>query len=287
MKKEDEIPKKPEWVPLREKLDCSNCPKKCEYNRYRHMEPTSLLACKRKGISLIYQGCVNGVSAIPLFFVSRKIFYAFSDKFFFLPLLILLVIVCFYDEIWIFIEKRTVAFFENLEKRRRNKYEAQIKRIEFLEEQKKQKEADAEAKRKVSAEEIKQAKNLYRELKKLQASDAIQGNLSGKYKEMLNALKEVCDDLSPEEFLNNTLKSLIKVYLPEFLKICQNFVTQDSKGILTSQETQLFEKLLGTTKERLVRIRCFMWEQDKTNLRIDMTSLEEVFSISSEKEEAK
>lgn len=285
MKKEDQVPKRPEWISLRQQLDCSNCSKKCEY-RHSCTSPASILECKRNGASQAYQCCINGISAIPLLFLFRRVYDMFSGKYFFLPLLVSLMIVFFYDTLWIFIEKRTITFFENKEKRRRHKYEERIKQIERLEKQQRQKEAEAEAKKKVSSEEIKLVKNLYRELKKLQNSEAIQGKFSEKYEEMLKALKGVCDDLSPEEFLDNTLKSLIKVYLPEFLGICQNFVTQYNKGILTSQETQLFEKLLKTTKERLIRVRRFMWEQDKTSLCVNMAALEEVFSISNEKEEA-
>lgn len=286
MKKETETLEKVKWIPLREKLGCSDCKKTCYYKgSYHSSSPNSIIECQINKITKKFIFLKDWVSAIPIFFLFGKVFYMLPEGYFFLSISISLAILFAYDMIIIGIEKLVMRFFETLEKKRRSKYERELKRKKLFEEQEKQKKEYEEAKEKLYFKEVEMARKMYQELNELDDARAIKEQFFEKYQEMLKSLKEICDDLTPEEFFNTTVKNLFKIYLPELLRICQDFVIKYDKGILSSEEMVLFEKLLKTSKERFVKVRKVMWEQEKVDLYINMSALIETFSTSNERED--
>ncbi len=276
-----EIPEEPKWETLEERLRCKDCKvKSCE----RRYQLNMLLDCPRKARLLNF--IFNWISAIPVFFLFQKAFTLASEKFF-LAISISLAILFFYDMIFVLIEKSITVFFTFMEKRRKEKYNEKVKEIKALKGKKKEEEKEMEKKEKLRFQEIENAVNLYKEFENLENRQAIKARFDKPYKQMLTALKELCDDLQLEHFANPTVKNLFKIYLPEVLEISRNFVLQYDKELLTAKEITMFRKLLKTTREKFITVKQSMWQKETTNLYVNMLALDEALSTNCNKEDRK
>ncbi len=279
-----EIPEKPKWINLRDKLKCDDCKiRTCCHQKY-YTNPSTLLDCSKKtGFLKIFE-C--GISAIPIFFIFRIVFYAIAQQFF-LALFLSLTILFVYDIIFLLIEKLLTHFFELLEKNRKRQFEKQIEVINGLESKKKEEEIQKKEKAKLRFQEVENAQKICDEFKNLKDTAPIETKFSKSYLELLHALQEICDDLVPEHFANPSMKNLFRVYLPELLEVCKDFSLQYKEKVLSPKETDLFKKLLKTTKDRLVKVKQDMWQQEITTLYVNMSALEEALSTNNENKEAK
>lgn len=284
MKKEKEKANvsKPEWISLSEKFGCETCHERCN-----KPWPNSILECKANKVTKIYMFVFPTCSSIPIWFLFPKVFYIFQGKYLFLPILISLVILFFYDMLFTAIEKFVIQFFKNLEARRKAKYEKARDRYNALQNQKKQEKEEAKQREKMYFCEVEKAKLIYKQMEKLKDSKTIRKHFLKDFEGMLDALAQIYGDLTPEQFFNHSVKNLFDVYLPELRETFQEFIAQYDKGILSSKDTELFKKLLKASNERFMKIKRSMSQQEKTDLYIKMSALEEVFSTSNQKEEEK
>lgn len=279
------IPEKPEWVTLREKLECDNCKiHSCEYRRLYVNSLNTLIDCPKKACFLNF--LFNFVSAIPVFFLFKRVFALTAGKFF-LALFISLVILFFYDMLLVMIEKMIRTFFLSLEKKREKDYKNVVKIIEQLEKKKEEDEQKAAEKEKIRFQDVQNARTMYKEFKKLATSKAIKENFVKSYRQMLTELKALCDDLKIEHFSNATVKNLFKVYLPEVLETCQNFTLQYEKELLSPKELVAFRNLLKTAREKFIKVKKNMWEKETTGLYINMLALDEALTTSDENKEVR
>lgn len=273
---EVEIPEEPKWETLREKLDCEVCKaRSCSHSGYYGEKLDMLMDCPKK--AAIFNLLFNYGSAIPIFFLFKKVFSLTSEKFF-LSLLISLVILFFYDMIFVIIEKSIILFSTSLENRRKEKYQEEIQAIKEMKKKKKEEKEQEEEKEKLRFQEIENAFAIYQQFKKKQTSKAIKEKFSKPYDEMLIKLKELCDDLQIEHFSNPVVKNLFKIYLPELLDTIEKFVMQYEKELLSPKELAIFRKLLRTAKDKFAKVKQTMWQKETTSLYVDMMALDEALS---------
>lgn len=281
----NEIPEKPIWLTLEEKLKCGECKvKSCDYRDRYGPNLSMALDCPKK--ALIFNILINWVSAIPIFFIFKRIFTLTSEKFF-LSLFLSLIILFLYDMFFVIVENLLRSFSGFLEIKREKDYKRKLKIIEEMEKQKKKEKEQEKEKEKLRFRDIENAFTIYKEFVELEDSKAIKEKFQKPYSQMLSTLKELCDDLKLEHFANPTVRNLFKIYLPEILETCKNFVLQYQKNLLTPKEFAMFRKLLKTTSEKFVKVKQTMWQKETTNLYINMSALDEALSTRAENKEAK
>lgn len=280
----NEIPEKPIWLTLEEKLKCGECKvESCEYKRLYGPNLSMALDCPKK--ALVLNILINWVSAIPVFFVFKRIFTLTSEKFF-LSLLSSLIILFLYDMFFVIVESLLRGFSRFLEIRRKKDYNKKVEIIEEMKEQKQKEQEKEQEKEKLRFRDVENAFTIYKEFEELEDSRAVKEKFKKPYSQMLSTLKELCDDLNPEHFANPIVKNLFKIYLPEVLEICKNFVLQYQKNLLTPKEFAMFRKLLRTASDKFVKVKQTMWQKETTNLYINMSALDEALSTRNENMEA-
>lgn len=283
-KSANEIPEKPVWLTLEQKLKCGECKvKSCEYRKLYGPDLSMVLNCPKKawGLNIL----INWVSAIPVYFIFKRIYALTSEKFC-LSLLISLTILFFYDMFFVIVEKSIQSFSRFLESKRKKDYKKQVQIIEEMKKRKKEEKEQEKQKEKLRFRDVENAFTIYKEFEELEDSRAVKEKFKKPYSQMLSTLKELCDDLKPEHFTNPTVKNLFKIYLPEVLEICKNFVLQYQKKLLTPREFAMFRKLLRTASDKFVKVKQTMWQKETTNLYINMSALDEALSTRNENKEA-
>ncbi len=272
------IPEEPVWQTLREKLDCEDCENSsCSHRGYFGHSLHMLMDCPKKAVPINF--FLNYVSAIPIFFLFRKIFSLTSGKFF-LSLFVSLVVLFFYDMTFVVIEKIIGMFFTNLEKKRLEDYQKKLKKIEEMKNEKEERERQEKERERQRLKDIEDARAIYNRFKKLESSKVIKERFSKPYDEMLVGLKEVCDDLQLEHFSNRVVKNLFKFYLPELLDASEKFVAEYEKELLSPKELAIFRKLLKTAEENFGTAKRAMQQHQKASnsLYANMLELDEAFS---------
>lgn len=280
----NEIPEKPKWLTLEEKLECRKCKvKSCGYRDSYGWELEMVLDCPKK--AWILNILINWVSAIPVFFVFKRIFTLTSEKFF-LSLLMSLIVLFLYDMFFVIVETSIESFSKFLEKKRKKDYEQRVQIIKEMKKKQKEEEKQEKEKEKLRFRDIENAFTIYEEFEELEDSKAIREKFKKPYSQMLETLKELCDDLKIEHFTNPSVKNLFKIYLPEVLETCKNFTLQYQKKLLTPKEFAMFRKLLRTASDKFIKVKQDMWQKETTNLYINMSALDEALSTRNENKEA-
>lgn len=275
--KQIKIPEEPVWKTLKDKLDCEDCEvKSCSHRGYFGDEIDTLMDCPIR--AMVFNLLLNYGSAIPVFFLFKKAFH-FANERFFLALFISLVILFFYDMIFVVIEKVIRKVFIALEDKRREKYLEKVEEIKEMKNKKKEEEEQEKEREKLRFQEIEDAHTIYKQFKKLESSKVIKERFSKPYDEMLVGLKEVCNDLQLEHFSNRMVKNLFKLYLPELLDAFEKFVAEYEKELLSPKELAIFRRLLKTAEENFRTVKRAMCQKETSNsLYVNMIELDEAFS---------
>ncbi len=275
------IPKKPVWKTLREKLDCGHCEtfRSCSHQGYFAENLDTLMDCPKKAAPINF--FLNYVSAIPIFFLVRKVFSLNSEKFF-LSLFISLVILFFYDMFFVAFEKVIRKIFITLEDKRREKYQQTLEKIKRMKSEKEEQERQEKEREKQRLKEIEDAHAIYNRFKELESSKVIKERFNKPYDEMLVGLKEVCDDLQLEHFSKRMVKNLFNFYLPELLEASEKFVAEYEKELLSPKELAIFRKLLKTAEENFRTVKRAMCQKENVSLYVNMIELDEALSSNKE-----
>lgn len=283
------MPQVPKWEKLRRKLKCQKCKYSgngvvykyiltCECNK----NPKRLSQCsKRFGLIKLAIYILTCIPIVKIFSIAFQ-----KTENFFLSATIMLCFACLFDLVMLTLEALGKNFFDYLEKARRKEYEKEMKKIEEIKEEgiriKEEKHAAEERK----AEDIKNANLQYKKFEKLNDNKIIEKLFQKEFKDVLTQMESLCEVITPESFSSDQLRYLFKMYLPEVLTVCEDFIVKYESETLSEEDKKIQEikNLLIKIADNLGEIRQKIIDKDNLELWIRIVALNESFKVKKDAE---